>query len=182
MGSRLVSSTLRLYAPDMTKAPTVTAPAHPWGHDDFDSFRDHFDADPFHRMLGITVVERSPGFGRIRLAKTASTPGGIGGSVHGGVLASMVDIAMLVAVFADLRPGEQPAGTAELGITYLRQAQGSEIFADARVIKRGRQLAMIEVEITDGEGRLCAKGRTLYAFRAGSASQGTSERTDSPTG
>ena len=53
-----------------------------------------------------------------------------------------------------------------LGITYLRQAQGKEIFAEARVIKRGRQLAVIEVEICDAEGRLCAKGRTLYAFRA----------------
>ena len=88
--------------------------------------------------------------------------------MHGGVLAAMVDIAMLVAVFADLRPGEQPAGTAELGITYLRQAQGGEIFAEAQVIKRGRQLAMIEVEISDEQGRLCAKGRALYSFRAGS--------------
>ncbi len=140
--------------------------SHPWAHADFEAFRAHFDADPFHQMLGITVVERRPGFGRIRLAKTASTPGGIGGSVHGGVLASMVDIAMLVAVFADLRPHERPAGTAELSISYLRQAQGSEIFAEAQVLKRGRQLAMIEVEIKDADGRLCAKGRTLYAFRA----------------
>jgi uncharacterized protein (TIGR00369 family) len=139
---------------------------HPWASDDFEAFREHFDQDPFHRTLGVTVVERRPGFGRIRLSKTASTPAGIGGSVHGGVLASMVDIAMLVAVFAELGPGDQPAGTAELGITYLRQAQGAEIFAEATVIKRGRQLAMIEVEITDLEGRLCAKGRTLYAFRA----------------
>ena len=140
--------------------------SHPWAHSDFEAFRSHFDDDPFHRMLGITVLERRPGFGRIRLAKTGTTPVGIGGSVHGGVLASMVDISMLVAVFAELRPGERPAGTAELGITYLRQAQGSEIFAEARVIKRGRQLAVIEVEIRDQEGQLCAKGRTLYAFRA----------------
>ena len=145
--------------------------SHPWAHSDFEAFRSHFDDDPFHRMLGITVLERRPGLGRICLTKTESTPSGIGGSVHGGVLASMVDIAMLVAVFADLKPGEQPAGTAELGITYLRQAQGNEIFAEARVIKRGRQLAMIEVDISDGEGRLCAKGRTLYAFRAPEASR-----------
>lgn len=144
----------------------MTESSHPWAHSDFEAFRSHFDGDPFHRMLGITVMERRPGFGRIRLTKSDATPSGIGGSVHGGVLASMVDIAMLVAVFAELRPGEQPAGTAELGISYLRQAQGDEIFAEAQVIKRGRQLAMIEVDITDGNGRLCAKGRTLYAFRA----------------
>jgi acyl-coenzyme A thioesterase PaaI-like protein len=94
----------------------------PWTYSDFESFRSRFDDDSFHRMLVITVVKQRPRHGRIRLAKTETTPLGIGGSVHGGVLASMVDIAMLVAVFAELRPGEQPAGIAELGITYLRQA------------------------------------------------------------
>ncbi len=117
-------------------------------------------------MLGITLDEQRAGYGRIKLERTENTPTGIGGSVHGGVLASMVDIAMLVAVFAEMREDEVPAGTAELGITYLRPAMADEIFANARVIKRGRQLAMVEVEITDGDGRLCAKGRVLYAFRA----------------
>jgi acyl-coenzyme A thioesterase PaaI-like protein len=37
--------------------------------------------------------------------------------------------------------------------------------AEAVVIKRGRQLAVIEVSITDDQDRLCAKGRVLYAFR-----------------
>ena len=130
------------------------------------SFIDQFDDNPFHRMLGITLAEQRAGYGRIKLERTENTPTGIGGSVHGGVLASMVDIAMLVAVFAEMREDEVPAGTAELGITYLRPAMADEIFASARVIKRGRQLAMVEVEITEGDGRLCAKGRVLYAFRA----------------
>lgn len=129
------------------------------------SFIREFDDNPFHKMLGITLVEHRSGFGRIMLTRTGQTPQGVGGSVHGGVLASMVDIAMLVAVFAELRDGEVPAGTAELGITYLRPAMADEIYATARVIKRGRQLASIEVDITDGEEKLCARGRTLYAFR-----------------
>ena len=100
------------------------------------------------------------------MKKDENTPGGIGGSVHGGVLAAMVDIAMLVAIFAQMREGEQPAGTAELSITYLRQAHGENIYASANVIKRGRQLSLVEIDITDDEDRLCARGRTLYAFRA----------------
>ena len=68
--------------------------------------------------------------------------------------------------FANLKDDQQPAGTADLNITYLRPAHGRHIFADATVVKHGRQLAMIEVTIVDDEGRLCAKGRTLYAFRA----------------
>lgn len=134
---------------------------------DFPAYKAQFDANPYHQQLGVTVIEQRPGFGRIRLLKDENTPGGIGGSVHGGVLAAMVDIAMLVAIFAEMREGEVPAGTAELSITYLRQAHGDEIFADANVVKRGRQLSLVEVDITDSEGRLCARGRTLYAFRAG---------------
>jgi len=134
--------------------------------DQFEEFRQRFDQQPLHKMLGITLVERRPGFARICLTKDPQTPGGIGGSVHGGILAAMVDIAMLVALFAELRPEEQPAGTADLNISYLRQAHGNHIYADATVIKHGRQLAVIEVEIIDDEDRLCAKGRTLYAFRA----------------
>ena len=134
---------------------------------DFETFKKGFDAEPLHRMLGITLVDQRPGFARICLEKGPETPSGIGGSVHGGVLAAMVDIVMLVAIFSDLQAHEQPAGTADLNISYLRPSLGERIYADATVVKRGRQLAMVEVEITNDEGQLCAKGRTLYAFRAG---------------
>ncbi len=133
----------------------------------FADYKAYFDDQPLHRMLGITVEDQQPGYGRIRLKKDGNTPGGIGGSVHGGILAAMVDIVMLVAIFADMRDGEVPAGTADLSITYLRQAHGDYVDAVARVVKRGRQLAMVEVDILDEEDTLCARGKTLYAFRAG---------------
>ncbi len=133
---------------------------------EFSEYKANFDSMPYHKSMGITVLEQRPGFGKIVLRKDANTPGGIGGSVHGGILAAMVDIVMLVAIFAEMREGEQPAGTAELSITYLRQAHGENIYASANVIKRGRQLSLVEIDITDDEERLCARGRTLYAFRA----------------
>jgi len=128
-------------------------------------FLSQFNELPFHRYLGLELVEAAPGYGKIALRRSENTPTGIGGSVHGGVLATMVDIAMLVAVFADLDATKTPAGTADLGITYLRQAQGEVIYATATVVKNGRQLASVEVDITDAAGTLCARGRTLYAFR-----------------
>jgi len=134
---------------------------------EFDAFKHEFDNKRYHKMLGVTLVDRRPGYGKIVLTRDEYTPTGIGGSVHGGVLAAMVDIVMLVAIFAEMREGEQPAGTAELGITYLRQTHGTHIYAEANVVKRGRQLSLVEVDITDDAGRLCARGRTLYAFRAG---------------
>ncbi len=134
--------------------------------DGFIEYKAIFDANPYHKVLGITLLERRPSYGKIVLLKNENTPSGIGGSVHGGVLASMVDIVMLVAIFAEMRNGEEPAGTAELSITYLRQTHGQHIYAEATVVKRGRQLSFVEVYITDDDNRLCAKGQVLYAFRA----------------
>jgi acyl-CoA thioesterase len=132
---------------------------------DFETFKRHFDADPFHAMLGISVLEQRRGYARIQLEVGPDTPGGIGGSVHGGVLATLVDVCMLVAIFGGFRPDQMPAGTADLGITYMRQAHGERLEAEAKVVKHGRQLAVVEVDITDDTGELCARGRVLYAFR-----------------
>ena len=136
-----------------------------WGSD-FETIKRDFDADPANRMFGFTLLERGEGSGKIRLTRTSQTPTGIGGSVQGGILAAMVDIAMLIPVFSSgWLPGQQPAGTADLNISYLRPVHGDYADAEAVVIKRGRQLAVIEVSITDDQDRLCAKGRVLYAFR-----------------
>lgn len=131
--------------------------------------RRDFDEFPLHKALGLTLDECRPGFARICLHTSALTLGGIGASVHGGLLAAMVDIAMLEALFPMFGRSEQPSGTADLNITYLRPALGERIYAEAAVLRKGRQLAVTEVVILDGDGRLCAKGRTIYALRAGPA-------------
>lgn len=125
-----------------------------------------FNADPFHQFLGLTLEETREDYARIRLSINEGTPTGIGGSVNGGVLATMIDMAAVPAVFTHIREGSEPAGTADLQITYLRQAHGNWIDAEAKVIKRGRQLCTIHVDITNEDGTLCATGRVLYALRS----------------
>jgi uncharacterized protein (TIGR00369 family) len=100
------------------------------------------------------------------MATSSFTLGGIGGSVHGGLLAALVDIAMLEAMFPLFTPNEQPAGTADLNITYLRPAMGPKVYAEATVLRKGRQLAVTEVKILDQAGALLATGRTIYSLRA----------------
>jgi uncharacterized protein (TIGR00369 family) len=125
-----------------------------------------FDDIPFHRYLGLRLVERRDGYARLRLTRTDQTPTGIGGSVNGGVIATMIDMATIPAVFTGMRAGALPAGTADLQVTFLRQAQGAWIEAEAIVIKRGRQLCTVEVSVTNDAGDLCARGRVLYALRS----------------
>ena len=81
-------------------------------------FFQHFAEQPFHKYLGMTIEETSKDYGRLRLKKTESTPAGIGGSVNGGVIATLVDIAALPAVFSNMKEGSQAGGTADLQVTF----------------------------------------------------------------
>ena len=120
-----------------------------------------FDEFPLHKALGLTLIDARPGSAKCVLTTSRVTLGGVGGSVHGGLLAAMVDIAMLEALAPMAQPGEAFGGTADLNITYLRPALGERIYAEATVIRKGKTLAVTEVVITDEQGRLCAKGRTI---------------------
>ena len=124
-----------------------------------------FNSDPFHKYLGLTLEETAQNFARVKLKIGTNTPSGINNSVHGGVLATMIDMAAVTAVFASMRENDIPGGTADLQISYLRQAHGNWLEAKANVLKKGRQLATIQVEIMNDEGTLCAAGRVLYAFK-----------------
>jgi uncharacterized protein (TIGR00369 family) len=124
-----------------------------------------FDGFPYHQYLGIEVEEARPGHARIAIPTGPKVDGGIAGSVHGGILASLVDIAMLEAVIPTLEEGEQPGGTIDLGITYLRPAMGSRITVEADVVRRGREIVCSEISIRDDQQRLCARGRVLYKVK-----------------
>ena len=127
--------------------------------------RQRFDALPLYRQLGLRLEEARPGFARVVMENSPLTMGGVGGSVHGGLLAALVDIAMLEAMFPAFEPTEQPAGTADLSITYLRPVHGPKVIAEATLLRKGKTLAVTEVSILDAEQRLCAKGRTIYVLR-----------------
>ncbi|MCB1644448.1 MAG: PaaI family thioesterase [Pseudomonadales bacterium] len=131
-----------------------------------EAFFTYFDENPFHQYLGLTMAESRPDYFRARLVKNDTTPQGIGGSVNGGVIATMIDMAAVASVFTNLQEGNVPAGTADLNVTYLKQAHGEWVDAEATVIKRGRQLCAVEVKVINDKDELCAMGRVLYAMRS----------------
>lgn len=122
----------------------------------------------FHQFLDYRVEEVREGYARITMPCGPNVNGGIGGSVHGGILASLVDIATIEAVFPVISEAEVPGGTIDLSITYLRPTMGSRVVASATIIRRGRRIIVTEVDIKDDRDRLCARGRVLYAVRSAS--------------
>ncbi len=107
------------------------------------------DSNPFHRLLRVELLEHSPGHARLRLPAREELRGGVAGSLHGGVLSALADVACLAAMQGLFDGASQPAGTAELNISYLRPALGAYVTAEARVLKKGRTLAVVDVDIRD---------------------------------
>ena len=124
-----------------------------------------FNSDPFHQYLGLTLEETAQNLARVKLKIGTNTPSGINNRVHAGVLATMIDMAAVTDVFSSMRENDISGGTADLQISYLRQAHGDWLEAKGTLLKKGRQLATIQVEIKKNEGTLCASGRVLYPFQ-----------------
>lgn len=121
--------------------------------------------NPFLDHLGIVLEQRTPGYARYRLPVVAEVGGGVAGSVHGGAVCTLVDIAAIGAVSSMVGPDERMAGTAELSVSFLRPAIGRTIYAEGRLLKKGRTLAVCDVDVTNDAGKLVAKGRVGYAMR-----------------
>ena len=125
-----------------------------------------WNKNPFHDYLGLTVEEAVAGTSRLALRPTARTPQGVHGSVHGGVVATMVDMAAIVAITTIIQPGEVMGGTAELNVSYLRPALAPVVYADGRVIGRTAEgIITCVVDLSDGAGRQFAAGRVQYLLR-----------------
>ena len=72
------------------------------------------------------------------------------GTVHGGMLATLVDTTMGAAVHSAV-DDEVPA-TSQLSVTYLRPGKPGELVVTARVRKRGTNIVVCEADVEqDGE-------------------------------
>ncbi|HEV2422583.1 MAG TPA: PaaI family thioesterase [Candidatus Acidoferrales bacterium] len=92
----------------------------------------------------------------------------IHGVVHGGVLASLADTAGGLALYLALPRGSR-AATVEMKINFLEPVQNGTVFAEARILRQGKYLAVLECDLTDERGRMVAKA--LMTFSVGAAKQ-----------
>ena len=77
------------------------------------------------------------------------------GTVHGGVVYSLVDQAMGGALFSKLEPGERCA-TLEIKINYLAPVTSGDMTAEASLIQRTKRTAVVEARVHADGGALIA--------------------------
>lgn len=121
-------------------------------------------AAPFVKSLGLRVRSADADGATLSLPITPALVHG-GGVVCGQALLAAADTAMVLAVCASF--GEfRPMTTVQLQTSFLRPvpADTTELRVVCRVLRRGKNLAFGDVEISTPDGKLAAHATTTYAL------------------
>jgi uncharacterized protein (TIGR00369 family) len=87
-----------------------------------------------------------------------------GGTLSGPVMMSLADTSAWVAIMSQIGPIVL-AVTTSLHIDFLRKPQLTDLMAKTRMLKLGRRLAVVDVELfSRGETELVAKAQVTYSI------------------
>jgi uncharacterized protein (TIGR00369 family) len=126
---------------------------------------------PIARTLGLTLVALEPGRAVVALEVDPERHANPMGTLHGGVLCDLADLAMGAACAATLRAGESLA-TVELTMNFLRPVWEGRLTATARLVQAGRSLGLVECDVTDEGGRLVARAKSTFMTLRGEQADG----------
>jgi acyl-CoA thioesterase len=118
--------------------------------------------NPYWALLGLELVEIRKGWARLRIPINEKLTNAIG-LVHGGAIFSAADSAVGMALIGMVARNEN-ISTLEMKINYLKPVRGGELIAEAKIVHKGTQTAIGDVEVRNEQGSLIAKGLATYAI------------------
>ena len=122
--------------------------------------------DPFAVLLGLKIEEVRAEFCRLRLPfrPEVRTQGDV---VHGGAISTLIDSAGVLAAWSNVSSSPSRGATANLTVSFLAAAQAADLIAEARVIRRGRSLVFVDIDVATPSGQAIAKGLLTYKLGYG---------------
>jgi len=126
---------------------------------------------PIARLIGFRPVSAEPGRAVFELETDLQRHANPMGTVHGGILCDLADIAMGFAYASTLEESETFT-TLELKINFLRPVWQTKLAATASVVQRGRTIGLVECEVSDAEGRLVARASSTCMTLRGDQAHG----------
>ena len=130
---------------------------------------------PFNRVLGIAVTSVSSEGGTMEFAMREDLIGNVfHRTLHGGVISAVLDAvggmtasASLEARADGLAKEEVKAmfarvGTIDLRVDYLRPGRGQQFSARGRIMRAGRKVAVVRMEMHNEKKILVAVGTGTY--------------------
>lgn len=125
---------------------------------------------PVATLVGFRLVEVAPGRARFEMEAGPQHANPMG-TLHGGVLCDVADAAMGVAWGSELDEGETFT-TLELKINFLRPVWKAKLVAEARVVRRGRTVGLVECDVRDDKGDLVARASSTCMTLRGDMAKG----------
>jgi len=131
-----------------------------------DAVRHWIEESPYAAALGVQLSQLSEQQAQLALpyADQNSNPGK---ALHGGVAASLAAIGAQAVTRAALGPEAGPFHTAALQVNYLSAAIGEPVVAEARLLRRGKALCFVEVDVATAAGKPIAHATSAVRARFG---------------
>lgn len=120
--------------------------------------------NPFGELIGWRLITRANGGSLYELdvAPQHLNPNGV---LHGGVLFALADNGMGAALTSLLGEHEQCASIA-VNITFLKAVTGGTLTCATRTVQKGRSVAFLESEVSNGEQMVARAQGTFSIFKA----------------
>jgi uncharacterized protein (TIGR00369 family) len=118
---------------------------------------------PFLALLGVCGEQAGGGHSRLSLDVRPALTNHFEG-VHGGVLATLLDVAMASAA-RTMQPDAAPVVTVDMSLQFLRTPAPGRIVAEGRVRQGGRSMVFCDAEVRDAQGTLVATGIGTFKRR-----------------
>ena len=116
-----------------------------------DEAREYFTGDRFATVNGMTIEEMEDGRCVCRARVREEHRNALGG-IMGGFLFTLCDFAYAVCI----NNAHRPCTGMDADIRYLNASKGSELTAEARLLKDGRTVITAQVIVTDEFGKQIA--------------------------
>ena len=118
----------------------------------------------YDRLYGLQMIAASPERVHVRVQVTDDhkQPFGL---VHGGLYASMAESAASIGTYLGVRDEGKAAMGLSNHTSFLRPVFDGVVDAVATRRHKGRSTWLWEVDVTDGDGKLCAVVRMTIAVR-----------------
>ncbi len=144
----------------------------------FGNIREIFEQKiPFNKILGLRVISLDNEIARIRFDMSDALIGNyMRGSMHGGVISSVIDVAGGLSAFLGMQaklPDEplterlrrfEKLGTIDLRIDYLTPGIGEWFEATGHVLRAGKKVAVTRIELCNEQQKRIAVGTGAYVI------------------
>jgi uncharacterized protein (TIGR00369 family) len=115
---------------------------------------------PFHQWLGLKVLKVEADGVELKAAwREEWVVHPERRYTHGGILASLVDVAADWAMVTRTRRG---VPTIDMRVDYHAAAMPGDLIARGRIVKWGNTFSVAEAQVFDESGKLLASGRGTY--------------------